>query len=214
MNDGVKILAVARPSRELESLAVELGDAGETWPIDATGDEFLERVEALDRLDILVNNLGTNRPMPIGQVSDDDLAVMIEMNVRAPFRTCRSAIGRMENGGVIVNISSQMGHVGSPNRSVYCMTKHALEGLTKALAVELAPRNIRVNAVAPTFIETPMTRPMFENPEFAKFVMDRIPLGRLGQVEDVAAAVRYLCSPTASMITGHSLLIDGGWTAQ
>ena len=107
-----------------------------------------------------------------------------------------------------------MGHIGAPNRTVYCLTKHALEGLTKALAVELAPHNIRVNSVAPTFVETPMTRPMFARPEFRNWVEERIPLGRLGQPEDVAAAVVFLASPAASLITGTSLLVDGGWTAQ
>ncbi|MGH8700521.1 MAG: SDR family NAD(P)-dependent oxidoreductase, partial [Burkholderiales bacterium] len=111
-------------------------------------------------------------------------------------------------------VSSQMGHVGAPNRSVYCLSKHALEGLTKAMAVELAPHNIRVNSVAPTFIETPMTRPMFAQPAFRDWAYDRIPLGRIGQPEEVAAAVVFLASPGASLITGTSLVIDGGWTAQ
>jgi NAD(P)-dependent dehydrogenase (short-subunit alcohol dehydrogenase family) len=107
-----------------------------------------------------------------------------------------------------------MGHVGSPGRTVYCMTKHALEGLTKAMAVELAPHNIRVNSLAPTFIETPMTKPMLDKPEFRSFVDSMIPLGRIGQPEDVAAAALYLVSPAANMVTGTSLLVDGGWTAR
>ncbi|MEO1676044.1 MAG: SDR family oxidoreductase, partial [Pseudomonadota bacterium] len=118
------------------------------------------------------------------------------------------------DGGAIIHMSSQMGHVGSPNRSVYCMTKHAIEGLTKAMAVELAPKNIRVNSVAPTFVETPMTKPMLENPDFKAFVEQMIPMQRIGQPADVANAVLYLASPAANMVTGHSLLIDGGWTAQ
>jgi NAD(P)-dependent dehydrogenase (short-subunit alcohol dehydrogenase family) len=114
----------------------------------------------------------------------------------------------------MVNISSQMGHVGAAGRTVYCMTKHALEGLTKALGVELAPHNIRVNSIAPTFIETPMTAPFFEEPRFREWVLSRIPLGRLGQLDEVTAAVVFLASPAASLITGTSLLVDGGWTAQ
>jgi NAD(P)-dependent dehydrogenase (short-subunit alcohol dehydrogenase family) len=120
----------------------------------------------------------------------------------------------MPDGGNIINMSSQMGHVGAPNRTVYCMTKHGLEGLTKALAVELAPRRIRVNAVAPTFVETPMTKPMFEDPNFRTYVDTRIPLGELAQTQDVAEATAYLASDAARMVTGHSLVVDGGWTAQ
>jgi NAD(P)-dependent dehydrogenase (short-subunit alcohol dehydrogenase family) len=121
---------------------------------------------------------------------------------------------RKRIGGAIVNISSQMGHVGAPMRTVYCMTKHALEGLTKSMAVELAPHNIRINSVAPTFVETPLTRPFFENAQFRDWVMNRIPLGRLGTLEEVTAAIVFLASPAASLITGTSLLVDGGWTAQ
>jgi NAD(P)-dependent dehydrogenase (short-subunit alcohol dehydrogenase family) len=116
--------------------------------------------------------------------------------------------------GSVVNMTSQMGHVGSPGRTVYCMTKHALEGLTKAMAVELAPAGIRVNSVAPTFVETPMTLPMLDDPTFRSFVLDSIPLGRMAGVDDVAAAVLYLVSPAAGMVTGTSLLVDGGWTAR
>ena len=136
------------------------------------------------------------------------------MNLRAAYRITRSVLKVMPDGGNIINMSSQMGHVGASNRTVYCMTKHGLEGLTKALAVELAPRKIRVNALAPTFVETPMTKPMFENPEFSAYVNANIPLGQLAQAEDVAAAASYLASDAAIMVTGHSLVIDGGWTAQ
>ena len=110
-------------------------------------------------------------------------------------------------------MSSQMGHIGAPNRTLYCTTKHAVEGLTKSLAVELAPKGIRVNSVAPTFIDTPMTKPMFENEEFKKTVLNNIALGHLGSLEDVASAVIFLASENASMITGHSIKVDGGWTA-
>jgi len=110
-------------------------------------------------------------------------------------------------------MSSQMGHIGSPKRSVYCMTKHAVEGLTKAMAVELGPIGVRVNALAPTFIETPMTRPMLDDPDFKKFVQRMIPLGKVGQPNDVAVAALYLASDISAMVTGHSLRIDGGWTA-
>jgi NAD(P)-dependent dehydrogenase (short-subunit alcohol dehydrogenase family) len=137
--------------------------------------------------------------------------------VKGTFLACQAAARRMlaaGHGGTIVNLSSQMGHVGAPNRSVYCATKHAVEGLTKALAVELAPHGIRVNSVAPTFVGTPMTAPFLANEEFKADVLGRIPLGRIGTVSDVAAAVVFLASPAAGLITGASLLVDGGWTAQ
>ncbi len=213
---GAGVIAVARTQRDLESLARESAGAIEAWAEDVTGDTLLERIEALPRLDILVNNAGTNEPQPLLEVSDAVLDRMLELNVRAAFRVARSAARVMARGrrGAIVNMSSQMGHVGAPRRSVYCMTKHAIEGLTKAMAVELAPAGIRVNAVAPTFVDTPMTRPFLANAEFREQVMHMIPLERLGTVDEVAAAVLYLASPAAGMVTGTSLRIDGGWTAR
>jgi NAD(P)-dependent dehydrogenase (short-subunit alcohol dehydrogenase family) len=185
------------------------------------GAQVREAFARVPRLDILINNAGANIPEPFVDVSEEHLDRVIALNVRAAFLAAQAAARKMleapdrrARGGAIVNISSQMGHVGSPGRSVYCMTKHGLEGLTKALAVELAPHNIRVNSVAPTFIETPMTKPFFEEPRFRDWVLSRIPLGRLGQLEEVVAAVAFLASPAASLITGASLVVDGGWTAQ
>lgn len=211
---GAHILACARDSDALTQLGEKLSSHATVWAEDATDDALLHRIESAPRIDILVNNLGTNRPKPIADVSDDDLDIMLNMNLRAAYRITRAVLKVMPDGGNIINMSSQMGHVGAPNRTVYCMTKHGLEGLTKALAVELAPRKIRVNALAPTFVETPMTKPMFENPEFSAYVNANIPLGQLAQAEDVAAAASYLASDAAIMVTGHSLVIDGGWTAQ
>ena len=211
---GAHILACARDSDALTQLGEKLSSHATVWAEDATDDALLHRIESAPRIDILVNNLGTNRPKPIAKVSDDDLDIMLNMNLRAAYRITRSVLKVMPDGGNIINMSSQMGHVGASNRTVYCMTKHGLEGLTKALAVELAPRKIRVNALAPTFVETPMTKPMFENPEFSAYVNANIPLGQLAQAEDVAAAASYLASDAAIMVTGHSLVIDGGWTAQ
>ena len=211
---GAHILACARDSDALTQLGEKLSSRATVWAEDATDDALLHRIESAPRIDILVNNLGTNRPKPIAKVSDDDLDIMLDMNLRAAYRITRAVLKVMPDGGNIINMSSQMGHVGASNRTVYCMTKHGLEGLTKALAVELAPRKIRVNALAPTFVETPMTKPMFENPEFKAHVNANIPLGQLAQAEDVAAAASYLASDAAIMVTGHSLVIDGGWTAQ
>jgi len=166
---------------------------------------------------VLVNNAGGNRPMPFVDVPLETLDHLLDLNVRSMFVTAQAAARAMlraGNGGAIVQMSSQMGHVGAPNRTVYCMTKWAIEGLTKAMAVELAPRQIRVNAVAPTYIETPLTRPFFADPAFREDTLRRIPLGRIGTIDEVSAAVLFLASPAASLITGSSLLVDGGYTAQ
>lgn len=212
---GATVTAVARDAGGLAAIAAD-HPAIETWQADVNDPAFGTELAARN-VDILVNNAGINRPMPMADVPIDVLDEMLRLNVRAAYLAAQGATRAMingGNGGVIINMTSQMGHVGSPGRTVYCMTKHALEGLTKAMAVELAPHNIRVNSVAPTFIETPMTKPMLDKPDFRAFVDAMIPLGRLGQPDDVAAAVLYLASPAANMVTGTSLLIDGGWTAQ
>lgn len=214
---GAEVLAVARTAADLDRLAADAGPRLRAWCADVTSDEFLQQLQRLERLDILVNNVGTNRPAPFPDVTVADLDAVINLNVRAAFRVAQSGVRAMlraGRGGSVIHMSSQMGHVGAPLRTVYCMTKHALEGLSKAMAVELAPAGIRVNCVAPTFIETPMTRPMLENAAFRDDVLARIPLGRLGQPEDIAAAVVFLASPGAGLITGDSLKIDGGWTAR
>jgi NAD(P)-dependent dehydrogenase (short-subunit alcohol dehydrogenase family) len=216
---GADVTAVARTAASLDELTARpIEGAGSItgWAADVLDPGFAPVLEAMD-VDILVNNAGTNTPLPMADVPVDVLDQMLNLNVRSAYLAAQAAVRSMlraGNGGAIVNITSQMGHVGSPRRTVYCMTKHALEGLTKAMAVELAPHNIRVNSVAPTFIETPMTQPMLANPEFKAFVDSMIPLGRIGQPDDVAAAVLYLVSPAANMVTGTSLLVDGGWTAQ
>ncbi|HEX6388320.1 MAG TPA: SDR family oxidoreductase, partial [Solirubrobacteraceae bacterium] len=173
-------------------------------------------LDTLPPVDILVNGAGTNRPAPLVDVAVEDLDLLLAQNVRAPLLVAQRVVRRLlaeGRPGAIVNLSSQMGHVGYPGRSVYCATKHAIEGMTKALAVELAPHGIRVNAVAPTFLETAMTVAMLDDDAFRGDVLGRIPLGRLGTVEEVAAAIVFLVSPAASLITGASLRTDGGWTA-
>ena len=212
--EGALVTGIARASNELGSLSAELGAAFDPWPYDVTGEEVLARIDAAAAFDLLVNNTGTNRPQPFAEVTDGALDLMLDLNVRSAFRIARAAARRMERGASIIHMTSQMGHVGSPNRTVYCMTKHALEGLSKAMAVELAPAGIRVNCIAPTFVRTPLTDGMFADPAFAAFVDRMIPLGELATADHVAAAVVYLASPSAGMITGHSLVIDGGWTAQ
>lgn len=213
---GAHVIAVARTEADLDELKTELGDRIECWPLDVTGDEIVDQIASLERLDILINNAGGNRPEPMIDVSDANLDFILDLNVRSAFRVSRAAAQVMtrQGSGAIVHMSSQMGHVGSPGRTVYCMTKHAIEGLTKAMAVELAPQGVRVNSVAPTFIATPMTEPMFEKPEFKEFVMRMIPMGKIGQPQDIAEAVLYLASERSGLVTGHSLVVDGGWTAQ
>ncbi len=212
---GAEVIAVARTGEELESLAGEAPGTVHRWVEDVTGDALLARIEGLERLDVLLNNAGGNRPLPFTDTPDDVLDWLLDLNVRAAYRVARSAARVMlrRESGTIIHMSSQMGHVGSPRRTVYCMTKHALEGLSKAMAVELAPRGIRVNTVAPTFTETPLGRQMMADPEFERFVLGMIPLGKIAQPDDVAAAVLFLASPASGMVTGTCLKVDGGWTA-
>jgi NAD(P)-dependent dehydrogenase (short-subunit alcohol dehydrogenase family) len=165
---------------------------------------------------VLVNNAGMNRPQSFLEVDLATLDQILALNVRSMFVTAQAAARVMvkSGGGAIVNMSSQMGHVGGLQRSVYCMTKHAIEGLTKAMALDLARDRVRVNSVAPTFIETPMTKPYFEDATFKEETLKRIPLGRIGTIAEVVSAIVFLASPAASLITGTSLLVDGGYTAQ
>jgi len=214
---GAEVWLAARTKSELEEAARAAG--GKPVVCDVTDSKALRTVIAgLPGLDILVNNAGSNIPEPFVEVSEEHLDRLMGLNVRAAFLAAQAAARKMierKSRGVIINMSSQMGHVGAVNRSVYCMTKHALEGLTKAMALELAPHGIRVVSVAPTFVETPLYRQMAEEkPGFAQWVRERIPQGSVGKAEDVAAAVVFAASPAARLVTGTSLLVDGGWTAQ
>jgi NAD(P)-dependent dehydrogenase (short-subunit alcohol dehydrogenase family) len=218
---GADVVAIARTGEEVEAVAAEvdrLGRVGRAHVCDVTDARRLDQImRSLERVDVLVNAAGANIPEPFLQVDERSLDALLEVNVKGTFLAAQAAARRMvaaRRGGAIVNLSSQMGHVGAAERSVYCATKHAVEGLTKALAVELAPHGIRVNSVAPTFVETPMTAPFLAHEEFRAEVVGRIPLGRIGSVSDVVGAVLFLASPAAGLVTGASLLVDGGWTAQ
>jgi NAD(P)-dependent dehydrogenase (short-subunit alcohol dehydrogenase family) len=217
---GAEVVLVARKLDELQRVVDEIvseGGRASAVACDVTNAEAVRGLFAdLGRCDVLINNAGMNRPQPFLEVDLATLDDLMRLNVRSMFVAAQAAARLMtlQCSGVIINMSSQMGHVGAANRSVYCTTKHAIEGLTKALAVELAPLGIRVNAVAPTYVETPLTRPFLENEAFRGEVLQRIPLGRIGTVEEVVAAVMFLASPAASLITGTSLLVDGGYTAQ
>jgi len=165
---------------------------------------------------ILVNNAGMNRPKALVDTPDEDLDAVFDLNVKATFYVTREATRRLlaaGEKGSIINVSSQMGHVGSPHRTLYCATKHAVEGMTKALAWELGPAGIRVNTVCPTFIETAFTAPMFSDPSFREFVLGKIALGRIGRVEEVMGPIVFLASEASSLMTGSALMLDGGWTA-
>jgi NAD(P)-dependent dehydrogenase (short-subunit alcohol dehydrogenase family) len=217
---GAEVVVWSRTAAELDSLVGEIETAGgkaRAQVVDVTDDERVrEAIGELDRLDVLFNNAGTNKPQPLLEIDTESLDTVLDLNIRAAIIVAQAAARKMvaQGSGSIINMSSTMGHVGGPNRAVYCTTKHAMEGLTKALAAELAPLGVRVNAVAPTFVETAMTRPMLEDPSFKDFVLGMIPMGRVATEADVAAAVIYLASPAAGMVTGTSLLVDGGWTAR
>lgn len=218
---GAEVVLVSRTQAELDALAGEIRQRGaraRALACDILDErQIADRIGGLERLDILVNNAGGNIPEPFVDVTPERLDRILDLNVRASFLVAQAAAKRMiagGRGGSIIQMSSQMGHVGAANRTVYCMTKHAVEGLVKAMAVELAPQHIRVNAIGPTFVVTPMTKGFFENPAFRDETLGSIPLGRLGEIEDIMGAVVFLASPAAALITGASLVIDGGWTAR
>ena len=217
---GAEVVLLARNAGQLNEVVQHVmaqGGKARAMPCDVThAAEVQEVFRALERCDVLVNNAGTNHPQPFLDVDLSTLDELLTLNVRSMFITAQVAARVMApaRSGVIINMSSQMGHIGAANRTVYCMTKHAIEGLTKAMAVELGPLGIRVNAVAPTFIETPMTQPFLADKAFRDGVLQKIPLGRIGTIDEVVAAVTFLASPGASLITGASLLTDGGYTAQ
>lgn len=218
---GAAVTLAARSGAEIEAAAAELraaGHAAAALALDVTDQPAVAAAfAARPAFDILVNNAGTNRPRPFLEVTEDDFDAIMGLNLRAAFFVAQAAARRMvadSTRGAILHISSQMGHVGSARRTVYCASKHGLEGLTKAMAIDLAPHGIRVNTIGPTFTETPLTRPFFEDAAFRDDTLRRIKLGRLGQVEDLMGAVVFLASDAAAMVTGTSLLIDGGWTAE
>jgi len=181
--------------------------------IEAAVDQALG---GLGRIDILVNNAGINIAGPALDVTEEDWDMVLDIDLKGVFFTAQAVARKAlvpQRGGKIVNVASQNGVVGYYNRAAYCAAKAGVVNLTRVLALEWAPLGINVNAIGPTFIETPLTRPYFEKPEFREDVMRRILLGRLGKPEDVVGAVVFLSSPAADMVTGHTLLIDGGWTA-
>jgi NAD(P)-dependent dehydrogenase (short-subunit alcohol dehydrogenase family) len=217
---GAAVTLVARTKASVEAGAEAIrqaGGAAEAAVLDVTDlvavHSFFSSHPAFH---VLVNNAGTNRPMPMTEVAEADYDAVLDLNVKAAFFVAQAcAAGLITSGqqGSLIHIGSQMGHVGGPNRSLYCASKWALEGMSKAFALDLATHGIRSNTIAPTFIETPMTKPFFENEAFKASVLTKIKLGRLGQVEDLMGAVLYLASDASALVTGTSLIVDGGWTA-
>jgi NAD(P)-dependent dehydrogenase (short-subunit alcohol dehydrogenase family) len=217
---GATVALVARTRSELEETADLAGPSALVMAADATqADEIADvvrRASELGDLRVLVTAAGTNRPGPARDYPMRDWDLLFDVNVRATFLACRAVADNLltrGRPGSIVTMSSQMGAVGYPGRAAYCATKHAVEGMTRALAVEWAEAGVRVNAVAPTFVRTPMTERMLDDPAFREEIMERLPTRRLAQVEDVARAARYLACDASSSVTGHILRVDGGWTA-
>jgi NAD(P)-dependent dehydrogenase (short-subunit alcohol dehydrogenase family) len=212
---GADVTLIARTASEIEAAAAAMGGTAHVLDVSdiAAVKTFFAGRPAFQ---ILVNNAGTNRPKPMWDVSEEDYDAVYDLNVKSAFFVAQACVQRMiaeGTGGSLIHISSQMGHVGGPNRSLYCGSKWALEGMNKAFALDLAAHNIRSNTIAPTFIETPLTKPYFEDPVFKAHVLGKIKLGRLGQVEDLMGAITFLASDASALMTGTSIVIDGGWTA-
>jgi NAD(P)-dependent dehydrogenase (short-subunit alcohol dehydrogenase family) len=218
---GAHVVLVSRTRAEILAVADEIhaeGGSAEPLVLDVTDTAAVRAaIAAQAPFDVLVNNAGTNRPRSFLDVTEEDYDVVTRLNERAAFFLAQAVAQRMVEErvrGSIIHVSSQMGHVGGPRRTVYCMTKHGIEGLTKAMAIDLAPHGVRVNSIGPTFIDTPLTRPFFEDRAFRDDVLRRIKLGRLGNVEDLMGAVLFLASDAAALVTGTALVVDGGWTAE
>ena len=217
---GAHVILTARTLSEIEAVAEAIraeGGSADAIQLDVLdSNAVVKTIDAVDTLDIFINNAGTNRPKPFLDVTHDDFHAVMGLNVRAAFFAAQAVAKRMVaagRGGSIINISSQMGHVGAPNRTIYCASKWALEGLTKAMAAELGAHRIRVNTLGPTFIETPLARQFLANESFRSHVLSMIKLGRVGQVEDLMGAIVFLASDASALMTGSALLVDGGWTA-
>ena len=219
---GATIIGLSRTQSDLDKLQKDIKRVkGRLIKINCdvmNYNDLKSKIEKIKIIDVLVNNAGTNIPEPFEKIQQKSMNYIVDLNLKAAFNVAQLVVKKMlknkKRGGSIINMSSQLGHVGMIGRNVYNMTKFGIEGLTKGMGVELATRNIRVNAVAPTFVETPMVKRFFKNKKFKKLAIGNIPMGKAAKESDVATAVCFLASDSASMITGTSLLIDGGWTAK
>ena len=217
---GASVTLISRTAAELAEVAAVIeadGGHASVSVCDVTDSKQVNAaVAAMNQVNVLVNAAGINFPEPLEQVTENHFDQIMAVNVKGTFLVSQAVALRMRaagRGGSIINVSSQMGHVGAPNRTAYCGSKHAVEGMTKAMAVELAPEKIRVNSIGPTFILTPLTRPFFDDAAFREDTLRRLPRGEVGSLEDVMGAVVFLASPAAALVTGAGLVIDGGWTA-
>ncbi|GAB5449178.1 SDR family NAD(P)-dependent oxidoreductase [Gymnodinialimonas sp.] len=214
---GAHVVIAARGQEAVDGAVAQMTEAGfsaEGLALDITDIAATRAaIKSIGRLDILCNSAGLARHSPAAETTPEDYDAVSNINVRAAFFLAQAAAAAMGAGGSIIQVSSQMGHVGGIDRAVYCATKHAVEGFTKAMAIEWGPRNIRVNTLCPTFIRTPLTAPTFADPEKRAWIEAKIKLPRVAEVEDIMGAVLFLASDASAMVTGTSILVDGGWTA-
>ncbi len=221
---GSNLILISRTQNDLDLVKkiVKKRVKCKTYVCDITNyNKIKDIVSQQTKIDVLINNAGTNIPEHFLDVKKNNMDKIVNINIKAAFNVANLVAKKMiltknrkKIGGAIINMSSQMGHVGGKIRSVYNMTKFGIEGLTKGMAIDLAKYNIRVNTVAPTFVVTPMTKQFLKNKQFKKDVLNNIPLGRFAEMPEISSAVVFLASDAASMITGTSLLVDGGWTAK
>ena len=219
---GATVIGLSRTQSDLNKLQKDIKKVkGKLIKVNCDVMNFKDLSDKLKKIkliDVLVNNAGTNIPEPFEKIQQKSMNYLVDLNLKAAFNVAQIVTKKMlknkKRGGSIINMSSQLGHVGMSGRNVYNMTKFGIEGLTKGMAVELASKNIRINTVAPTFVETPMVKKFFKNKKFKKLALDNIPMGKVAKESDVATAVCFLASDAAAMITGTSIIIDGGWTAK
>ena len=219
---GATVIGLSRTQSDLNKLQKDIKKVkGKLIKVNCDVMNFKDLSDKLKKfklIDVLVNNAGTNIPEPFEKIQQKSMNYLVDLNLKAAFNVAQIVAKKMlknkKRGGSIINMSSQLGHVGMSGRNVYNMTKFGIEGLTKGMAVELASKNIRINTVAPTFVETPMVKKFFKNKKFKKLALDNIPMGKVAKESDVATAVCFLASDAAAMITGTSIIIDGGWTAK
>lgn len=218
---GALVTVAARTAADVERVVNAMAESGlmaDGVALDITDfDAVRSFVADSAPYHILVNSAGTARHSSFGAITEPDYQAVLQLNLAATLFVSQAVVGKLQEAGEagsIINVSSQMGHVGGPNRVVYAASKHAVEGLTKAMALELGPSNIRVNTVCPTFIETELTTKNLSDPDFRAWVLSKIKLGRLGRVEDIMGPIVFLASDAAGLITGTALLVDGGWTAE